>query len=127
MKPEVQRTGGLPPRHILLVQPHQPTRQMLVEYLERHSYDVCEAECGREAVAMARLQLFDVLITDVSHSKDDTAALLDELRKLQPHVRVVAIGGEPVPGLDQFADGFHASVPGPIYPPAILAAISRVC
>jgi DNA-binding response OmpR family regulator len=114
---------------ILVVQDRRSARRKLARLLEKNGYEVLGAGRAEEATAMARFQLFDLVIVDVSLPDSTGGALLRELRKSQPQARTIALGGparnsEPA-GSRQA--GFHLHLARPFAARALLSAIANHC
>ena len=67
---------------ILAVDDSFTMRQMLAVTLQNAGHDVIQAEDGKVALAMARAQDFDLVITDVYMPNMDGITLVSELRRL---------------------------------------------
>ncbi len=79
---------------ILVIDDHEPIRALLRGVLERAGYDVCEANNGREGLALYRARPTDLVITDVGmpemSGEDVIAALTQQFAK----AKVIAMSGE---------------------------------
>ena len=87
------RAGG--PPHILVVDDHQPVRQLLRQELEGQGYVVHEAADGHEAVRMARalgpdLVTLDVMMPDIN-GFDVAAALRHDPATMRIPIIVVSV------------------------------------
>jgi DNA-binding response OmpR family regulator len=71
---------------ILLVDNDQPVREFLGLALRRSGYDVIEAHAGVAALQMARLNLPDLIVSDIDMPGGDGASLLHEIR-LDPELK----------------------------------------
>ena len=85
-------------KHILLAEDAEPTRVAYVAILERAGYEVTAVEDGRKALSAMMLaqkgpKKVDLLITDIKMDGLDGLQLVDQLKKLQIHVPVMAITG----------------------------------
>ncbi len=67
---------------ILAVDDSASMRQMVVFTLKSAGFDVTDAADGTEALAIAKSQAFDVVISDVNMPKMDGITLCKELRQL---------------------------------------------
>ena len=74
---------------ILVVDDEERMRQLLTKVLRRAGYVVDGAPCGREALALARLQPFDVVLTDIRMPEMDGMQLLRALREEATETTVV--------------------------------------
>jgi CheY-like chemotaxis protein len=78
---------------ILLVEDHVATASALARTLLRHGFAVAPANTARAALEVARLQSFDLLITDIGLPEKNGWELFRELRKLQPGLVAMAVTG----------------------------------
>jgi CheY-like chemotaxis protein len=83
---------------ILLVEDHVATASALARTLLRHGFAVAPAHTAQAALAVARLQTFDLLITDIGLPEKNGWELFRELRKLQPSLAAIAVTGYAYPG-----------------------------
>jgi CheY-like chemotaxis protein len=67
-------------KSILLVDDDQEVREFLGLALRRSGYYVIEADAGVAALQMARLNLPDLIVSDVDMPGGDGASLLHEIR-----------------------------------------------
>jgi CheY-like chemotaxis protein len=114
---------------ILLVEDHQDTREMYVEYL-RLSFDVLEASNGHEGLALALRHRPDVIVTDMSLPGMDGFELAASVR------RHAAISRTPVLCLSGYSGELHeerarkarctALVQKPCLPDALAQAVLQV-
>jgi PAS domain S-box-containing protein len=85
-------SSGSRPTRILLVEDHEPTRASLVQLLARRHYDVTEAGGYQEAIAIARTQKFDLLVTDIGLPDGDGYQLLRTLRLASEIIGIALTG-----------------------------------
>jgi signal transduction histidine kinase/DNA-binding response OmpR family regulator len=90
---EARRTDG--PPHILVVDDHQPVRQLLRQELEGHGYVVHEAADGHEGFRMARalgpdLVTLDVMMPDVN-GFDVAAALRQDPATMRIPLMMISV------------------------------------
>jgi CheY-like chemotaxis protein len=80
---------------ILVVEDEQPIRELASEILQRNGYEVLTAADGTEALALfeKRRDKIGVVLTDVSMPVMDGVALIRELAKMRPDVKVIAASG----------------------------------
>ena len=88
-----RRSDG--PPHILVVDDHQPVRQLLRQELEGHGYVVHEAADGHEGLRMARalgpdLVTLDVMMPDVN-GFDVAAALRQDPATMRIPVMMISV------------------------------------
>lgn len=75
-------------KHILAVDDSASLRQMVVFSLRAAGYQVSEAVDGVDGLEKAKLQVFDLVLTDQNMPKMDGLTLIQELRKLSEYSRV---------------------------------------
>jgi len=66
---------------ILVIDDEESVRGNLVELLEAEGFDAISAENGRAGVQLARQQLPDLIICDITMPELDGYGVLDELRQ----------------------------------------------
>ncbi len=81
-----QRTG-----RVLVVDDEEGIRTFIAESLERDGHEIVEAEDGASALALARQEPFDVVITDLRMPKMDGMTLVRTLRTEQPSMEFVVL------------------------------------
>ena len=80
-------------KHILLVDDDDLSRGAVHKMLERSGYDVRSTGIGQEALAWYRREPADLVITDLIMPDTDGLEMIQELRRINPAVRVLAISG----------------------------------
>jgi CheY-like chemotaxis protein len=80
-------------KHILLVDDDDLSRGAVHKMLERSGYDVQSTGIGQEALAWYRREQADLVITDLIMPDTDGLEMIQELRRINPAVRVLAISG----------------------------------
>jgi CheY-like chemotaxis protein len=85
-------------RRILLVEDDPGVRELLVDILRGHGYDVTAANSAEEALERARDHVFDLLLSDVDLPGMNGARLARTLRERQPDLRMVLMSGYPDDG-----------------------------
>ncbi|PYP41673.1 MAG: response regulator [Gemmatimonadetes bacterium] len=80
-------------KHILLVDDDELSRGAVRKMLERSGYDVQSTGIGQEALAWYRREPADLVITDLIMPDTDGLEMIQELRRINPAVRVLAISG----------------------------------
>lgn len=78
---------------ILLVEDHPPTRQILERLLTRRGHGITAVGSGREACDHVKTRDFDLLICDVGLPDTDGHTLLQDLCRLRPGLRAIAMTG----------------------------------
>ena len=66
---------------LLIVDDEEKIREVVREYAEFDGYEVTEAADGREAVALCRINDFDIIIMDIMMPKLDGFSACKEIRK----------------------------------------------
>ena len=93
---------------ILVVDDEDQIRRLIRETLEQAGYHVTEARDGKEALQQYRLAQADLVIMDILMPDQDgleTTATFATLRRVFPHVKVIAItGGSDMIGILNFLD-----------------------
>jgi CheY-like chemotaxis protein len=79
--------------HVLVVEDHASTQQILVKMLGKLGHQVIAAKDGAEAEAMGTFQRFDLLISDIGLPGLNGWELLGKLRSAQPELRAIALTG----------------------------------
>jgi CheY-like chemotaxis protein len=121
----------IPPDHtlrILLVEDHVATASALAKALLKYGFAVAPANSARAALEAARLQPFDLLITDIGLPQKNGWELFRELRRLQPHLVAIAVTGYAYPqDVQRSKDvGIEVHLNKPATIQQVLAAISRL-
>jgi two-component system, cell cycle sensor histidine kinase and response regulator CckA len=100
-----QRNSLASPRTVLLVEDDAQVRMWIHTRLERQGYNLLEACDGVDAMVIAELHQgpIHVLVTDVVMPRMNGPALVGNLLRLRPDVRVLYISGYPAPILEQQA------------------------
>ena len=80
-------------KNILLVDDDDLSRGAVHKMLERSGYAVHSTGVGQEALAWYRRTPADLVITDLIMPETDGLEMIQELRKINPAVRVLAISG----------------------------------
>lgn len=76
---------------ILVVDDDPILRAIAEEILSAEGHDVTEAENGRAAIAAARAQPFDLVVTDILMPEVDGLELIRQLREAGSNVRILAV------------------------------------
>jgi ATP-dependent Lon protease len=83
----------LRPFQILVVDDEEIARTNLEYILTREGYQVKTAANGLEALAKAKKQVFDLIVTDLKMDKMDGLQLLESVKEVAPHAAVIMITG----------------------------------
>jgi CheY-like chemotaxis protein len=113
---------------ILLVEDHVATASALAKTLLRQGFAVAPANSARAALEAARLQPFDLLITDIGLPHKNGWELFRELRRLQPQLVAIAVTGYAYPQDVQrsIEVGIHVHLVKPATVQQVLGAIWQV-
>ncbi len=84
---------------ILLIDDDAQARDMLRQMLERAGYDVVEAHNGRVGLQHYQASAIDLIITDILMPEQDGLETIQELRRLAPEAKIIAISGGGQTGL----------------------------
>lgn len=77
--------------HILLVEDHADTREILARLLARCGHEISTAENMHEALGLLSDQQFDALVSDIGLPDGDGLQVMVEARKRQPLKTSVAL------------------------------------
>lgn len=83
----------VPPLRVLIIDDEADVRDPLREWLVRAGYEAVAAAGGREAIALAKRDRFDAVVTDYVMPGLDGLAVLDQLREAQPELQVIFLTG----------------------------------
>lgn len=127
-QPEFRKSPG--PRTALVVDDVSDVTDMLSVLMTHAGYDVSTASNAPEALALARRQQFDVIISDIGMPEMNGYQLAQALRKLPGYETVPMVA---VTGYSMFDDrnrsltaGFNEHVTKPIDPRAFLELIEQL-
>jgi two-component system, chemotaxis family, chemotaxis protein CheY len=118
-------------KRILAVDDSKTMRDMVHYTLKNAGFEVLEAEDGLKALALARTQTVDLVITDINMPNMDGVELVKALRaqpqfKSTPILILTTEGGE-----DKKAQGRDAGATGwivkPFSPDKLIAVVNKVC
>jgi YesN/AraC family two-component response regulator len=79
--------------YILIIDDDTVTRLSLRRVLEDAGYDVSEAANGREGVRIFQHTHPDLVITDILMPEQDGLEVIQELLRMAPAVKIIAISG----------------------------------
>ena len=132
VEPEAEREqpGAAAPLRVLLVEDARDTLDMLRIAFEARGYTATSCESSEEALRVAEVGQFDIIVSDIGLPHIDGYELLGRLRRL-PHLR-----GVPALALTGYARqrdaeaaleaGFDAHVPKPVDPSALAEQVGRL-
>lgn len=78
---------------ILLVEDDETALEVFQEALTEYDYEVVTARNGEEAIARARQQSFDLVVTDVRMPGTDGLQALEEVKALNPETKSIVVTG----------------------------------
>tara|TARA_B100000700_G_C14854965_1_gene765815 strand:- start:348 stop:734 length:387 start_codon:yes stop_codon:yes gene_type:complete len=115
---------------ILAVDDSASMRQMVSFTLKKAGYEVTEAKDGSEALAIAKKDKFDAVISDVNMPVMDGITLIRELRTLSDYKFTPLLMLTTESGLDKKSEGKAAGATGwivkPFNPDQLLAVMKKV-
>jgi CheY-like chemotaxis protein len=80
-------------KRILVVDDNDDLRATIQALLQADGFDVAQAADGRAALAELRSRPADVVLTDLVMPDQDGIETIVELKKLYPHLKIVAMSG----------------------------------
>jgi CheY-like chemotaxis protein len=116
---------------ILLVDDDPIVRKSIRMALNDPKFEITDASDGRKALAAAKDNQFDLVITDLLMPNSDGLELIGQLRALTPAIKILAIsgGGKVLPGMYlNLAKklGADATLPKPFRLPELLEAVTAL-
>ncbi len=116
---------------ILVIEDDHSFRGVLVEMLRKAGYEVSEAEDGNQAISVCEAALPDVVLTDIIMPDKEGLETIQELLKLNPDLRIVAMSGGGRFGPDSYLPlakklGAKACLQKPFMRSELLDTIRRV-
>lgn len=125
------RTALGPPRPasaILVVDDEPGIRKLLRNVLTGVSYQVLEAENGKEAIQQVEASEIDLVIMDLAMPEQEGIETIQILRRARPRLNIIAMSGVFTGSMLRAAEhlGAQASIAKPIQPDELLAAVARV-
>jgi CheY-like chemotaxis protein len=115
----------MPMARILVVDDDEFERTLSRTILEDAGHQVRFAPNGEVALRIFKGQEIDVVITDLSMPNLDGHELIQELRSVDPEVRVIVISGMSAEKLDRAAVlGAARVIAKPYTPPQVLEAVT---
>ena len=123
-----QKLSGVAPE-VLVADDHPGNREFVRAVLQSQGVSVFEAENGEEALALARLKRFDLILMDLRMPKLDGEATVRTLRQISGPNRMTPIlafsAGVDAPGAAaRLAAGFTGDLSKPTLPVDLLRAVN---
>ncbi len=78
---------------VLLVEDDDVLREVLRQTLKLEDFNVSCAPNGNEAIKLARIHHFDLVITDLVMPEKEGIETIRELRELDPEIKILAMSG----------------------------------
>jgi two-component system, OmpR family, response regulator len=78
---------------VLVVDDEDDFRNTLIKRLETRKVPVTGAAGGDEALSLLKEQDFDVVVLDVKMPGKDGIEILQEMKKLKPHIEIILLTG----------------------------------
>jgi CheY-like chemotaxis protein len=91
--PAASQPDGRGRERILVVEDERVVRRLVVEILESFGYDVAEAYCPQQALAICADASFDLMVTDIVMPGGDGPELARDAVKRQPNLRILYTSG----------------------------------
>lgn len=79
--------------HILIIEDDEALRAILKQTLERAGHTVAQADTGRAAIQILRLDAPDVVLTDLVMPDQDGLGVIMMIRNETPEIPVIAMSG----------------------------------
>ena len=117
--------------HILIVDDDALMRDALHKTLVRAGYEVEDVSGGTAALHAYQRQPRDLVITDIVMANGEGLETISALRKLDAHVKIIAMSGGGVGKLDDYLDlatkfGATRVLAKPFTGPEVLAVVAAV-
>jgi signal transduction histidine kinase/CheY-like chemotaxis protein len=127
---EQRNAVASPPRRVLLVEDVELNRVLIADMLRAHGHEVATAAHGREAVALAARERFDLVLMDVQMPVMDGVEATRQIRKLPPPaaaVPILALSANVLPEdrARYLAAGMSGALAKPIDWPQLFAALAK--
>nr|HML42834.1 response regulator [Hyphomicrobium zavarzinii] len=114
---------------VLLVEDEDVVRSFAVRALKRQGYEVLEASTGVEALELMEQHedQIDLVVSDVVMPEMDGPTLLKELRKKNPHLKIIFVSGYPHEAFETSLDKNEqfAFLPKPFSLPQLAAKVKE--
>lgn len=85
---------------ILLIEDDKELRALIRDALTRKDFNVLEADNGKEALALFKAGITELVVTDLIMPEEDGLKVIMNIREKKPEIKVIAIsgGGKAGPG-----------------------------
>jgi DNA-binding NtrC family response regulator len=80
-------------KRILVIDDNDAIRIVLVDALEDEGYEVDDAENGLAAINLVKEKEYELVVTDIIMPDEDGLGAIMKIKKLQPHIKIIAISG----------------------------------
>jgi len=116
------------PLHLLVVEDEPLVREVIEVYLREDKHLVETAANGREGLEKYRAGIFDVVMTDRSMPEVNGDVLAAEIKKINPHQRVILLTGygDLMTGAGEKPEGVDLIVSKPFTFSSLRAAMAKV-
>lgn len=78
---------------VLIVDDDWMIRKMLIKAFRKEGYDVFDASDGKKAIKLFKDEIIDVVITDIVMPGMEGIETIQELRSINPNVKIIAFSG----------------------------------
>jgi two-component system, chemotaxis family, chemotaxis protein CheY len=78
---------------ILVIDDDEPVLGFVEEVLKRAGYAVRTAQDGSKGLKLAKVETFDLVITDLFMPEKEGCETIVELRRLAPQTKIIAVSG----------------------------------
>ena len=114
-------------RQVLLIGAEHEVNRAIARAIAANGCGISRAAGGADALRRLRLQSFDVVITDSATSVEEDLALLDEMRRIRPGVKMIVVASHSAPEdiIDALRARAFACFSAPFDPTAIAEMASR--
>lgn len=80
-------------KRILVIDDEEPIRKLAMRVLKQEGYEVDAAANGQIAIKSFKAHPSDLVITDIMMPDMDGLEVIQELRRLQPDLKIIAMSG----------------------------------
>ena len=85
-------------RRVLLIEPSSAAHSPLAELFDPALWSISYARDNESAIQMARAQAFDLILTNAETTCSEDTVVLQRLRSVRPHTRVIILAQQFLPG-----------------------------